>query len=266
MPSSATSHISMTHKITGPCFAVTSACASASQSIGTAAQMIRSGMIDRAIAGGSEACLTPATIKAWEMLRVLSPNACRPFTRTRNGMIIGEGAGAFVLESEDSARARGATIIARLAGYGTSSDAKDIIQPDVEGASSAMQAALDDAGLTPDAIGYINAHGTGTVLNDVNEAAAIRRIFGDLTDALPVSSTKPVIGHTLGASGALELAVSVKALTEQTVPPQINFTEADPKCPLHLPTEGAVKADLKAVMSNSFAFGGINAALIVTPA
>lgn len=266
MPSSATAHVSITHKITGPCFAITSACASASQSIGVAAQLIRAGIIDRAIAGGSEACLTPATIKAWEMLRVLSPNACRPFSRTRNGMILGEGAGAFVLESEDSARRRGATPLARLAGYGTSSDARDIIQPDVDGASAAMQAALDDAELAPDAIGYINAHGTGTVLNDINEAAAIHKVFGAHADVVPVSSTKPVIGHTLGASGALELVVALMALREQIVPPQINFTEADAKCLLNLPVNGAAPAKLDAVMSNSFAFGGINAALVVVPA
>ncbi len=266
MPSSAVSDISITHEITGPCFAVTSACASASQSIGVAMQLIRAGIIDRAIAGGSEACLTPVTIRAWEMLRVLSPNACRPFARTRNGMVIGEGAGAFVLESEAAAARRGATPLARLVGYGTASDSRDIIQPDVGGASAAMRAALSDAGLAPEDIGYVNAHGTGTVLNDINESAAIREVFGAYTDSLPVSSTKPVIGHTLGASGALELAVAIMALREQIIPPQINCTEPDPKCPLNLPTNGAVAARLGAVMSNSFAFGGINATLIATPA
>ena len=264
MPSSAISHVSIAHKITGPCFTVTSACSSASQAIGVAMQMIRAGIVDRAITGGSEACITPATMRAWEMLRVLTPNACRPFAKGRNGMTIGEGAGIFILESEQAAKSRGAAPVARLAGYGTTSDARDIIQPDIDGASDAMQAALSDAGIHASDIGYVNAHGTGTILNDINEAAAIRRIFGDRTDELPVSSTKPVIGHTLGAAGGLELAVTVKAVLENLVPPQINFDHPDPKCPLHLPSGGAVPCTINAALSNSFAFGGINASLIVT--
>jgi len=264
MPSSAVSHVSITHGITGPCFTVTSACSSASQSIGVGAQMIRAGIVDRAIVGGSEACITSATIKAWEMMRVLSPDACRPFSKNRNGMILGEGAGILMLESEESLAARGGTAIAWLAGYGTSSDARDIIQPDVEGAAAAMQYALDDAGLSPADIGYLNAHGTGTVLNDINEANAIRRVFGDLTDDLPVSSSKPVIGHTLGASGALEFIVTINAVLEGIVPPHINFSGADPKCVLNLPVDGPVEKPMRAAISNSFAFGGINASLIVT--
>jgi nodulation protein E len=227
-------------------------------------QLLRAGVIDRAIVGGSEACITPATMRAWEMLRVLSPDAARPFSKNRNGMILGEGAGVVILETEAALFKRGGTPLAWLAGYGTSSDARDIIQPDVEGAVSSMQAALDDAGLLPDDIGYINAHGTGTALNDVNEATALRRVFGDAIDTIPVSSSKPVIGHTLGASGGLELIISLKALLTDTVPPQINFTERDPKCPLYLPVDGAVERRLSAVLSNSFAFGGINATLIAT--
>jgi nodulation protein E len=266
IPSSATSHVSITHKVTGPCFSVTSACSSASQSIGIGAQMIRADIVDRAIVGGSEACITPSTMKAWEMMRVLSPNYCRPFSKDRNGIIIGEGAGAIILESEAAMTARGAKPLAWLSGYGTSSDAHDIIQPHVEGAVSAMRAALDDAGLNASAIDYINAHGTGTVLNDINEAEAIRRVFGDRTDELPVSSIKPVIGHTLGASGALEFIVTVLALLQDTVPAHINFTGPDPKCPLFLPTDGPLSRPIAAALSNSFAFGGINAALIVTRA
>jgi len=265
MPSSATSHVSITHGVTGPCFTVTSACSSASQSIGVAAQLIRAGIVDRAIVGGSEACITPTTVRAWEFLRVLSPDTCRPFSADRNGMILGEGAGAVILESEAAAAARGAKPIAWLAGYGTSSDARDIVQPDVGGASAAMTAAIEDAGLTPDDIDYINAHGTGTVLNDVNEAEAIARVFGAKGADVPVSSTKPVIGHTLGASGALELIVTIRALTESTIPPHINVTNVDPKCRLNLPRE-AVAAPLKAALSNSFAFGGINASLVVVAA
>lgn len=266
MPSSAASHVSIAHGITGPCFGVTSACSSASQSIGVGAMLVRAGVVDRAIVGGSEACITPATLRAWEMLRVLTPDACRPFSADRSGMVIGEGAAAFVLEADEAAAARGVRPLAWLAGYGTTSDARDFLQPDVDGAAGAMAAALADAGLPAAAIGYVNAHGTGTVLNDINEAAALRRVFGDALDDVPVSSTKPVIGHALGASGALELAVTVRALVEQTVPPHINFTAPDPKCALNLPTGGAVKRRFDAALSNSFAFGGINAALVVTRA
>ncbi|MBZ0217971.1 MAG: beta-ketoacyl-[acyl-carrier-protein] synthase family protein [Fimbriimonadaceae bacterium] len=264
MPSSAASHVSMTHQVTGPCFSVSSACSSGSQSIGIGTQLIRAGIVDRAIVGGSEACITPATMKAWEVMRVLSPDSCRPFSKDRNGMILGEGAGVLILESEAAMSKRHAEPLAWLIGYGTTSDACDIIQPDVEGAAAAMQAALDDAKLSPVQIGYINAHGTGTVLNDINEARAIRRVFGDHADVIPVSSTKQVIGHTLGASGALEFIVTVSALQENTIPPHINLTEIDPKCSLNLSGNEAVSRYLTAAISNSFAFGGVNASLIAS--
>jgi len=263
MPSSAVSHVSIAHGITGPSFGIVSACASGAQSIGVAMQMIRSGMVDRALAGGTEACITPVTMRGWEMLRVLSPRACQPFSADRTGMVLGEGAAVFLLESEGSARARGATVLAWLDGYGTSSDARDMIQPDAEGAATAMREALADAGVTPGQIGYVNAHGTGTVLNDVNEAAALRAVFGEAIQSVPVSSSKPILGHTLGAAGALELVVAVQALRHQMVPPQANLTRPDPKCALNLPTGAAQPADLDAVLSNSFAFGGINAVLLV---
>jgi nodulation protein E len=265
IPSAVTSHLSITHGVTGPCFVVSSACSSAGQAIGIALQLIRAGLVDRAIAGGSEACITPVTVKMWENLRVLSPDRSRPFCSDRNGMTLGEGAGALILESEAALEARGAAPLAWLAGYGTSSDARDIVQPDLDGAVAAIEAALADAGLSPDAISYINAHGTGTVLNDANEAAAIHRVFGARTADLPVSSTKPVIGHTFGASGALELIVAIGALQDKMVPPQINITTPDPKCALFLPPV-AVERPLTAVLSNSFAFGGINACLVVTAA
>lgn len=264
MPSSGASHVSIVHGITGPTFAVTSACASGAQAIGMAAMMIRAGIIDRAVVGGAEACLTPATMRAWEYLRVLSPDACRPFSLGRTGMVIGEGAAVFVLEAQELARGRGCAPLAYLAGYGTSSDARDMIQPDADGAARAVAAALADAGMAPDAIGYVNAHGTGTVLNDINEAAALRAVFGDVLDSIPVSSSKPVIGHTLGAAGTLELAITVAALQEQIVPPHINCRTPDPKCPLRLPLDGALAHGFTAALSNSFAFGGINAALIVS--
>jgi len=266
MPSSAASHVSIAHGITGPTFGIVSACASAAQSIGIAAQMIRSGSVDRAVTGGAEASITPISMRGWELLRVLTPRACRPFSAERTGMSIGEGAGILVLEAEDVALARGVQPLAYLAGFGTSSDAKDMIQPDPDGAALAMREALADAGIEPDAVGYVNAHGTGTVLNDTNEAEALRRVFGDGLDRLPVSSSKPVIGHTLGAAGALELMITVQALQNQTIPPQMNFIRPDPKCPLFLPTDGALPASFEVALSNSFAFGGINASLVVSRA
>ncbi|MCJ2180618.1 beta-ketoacyl-[acyl-carrier-protein] synthase family protein [Novosphingobium sp. 2580] len=263
MASSASCHLSIAHGITGPTFAVTSACASASQAIGIAAQLIRSGLIDRAITGGAEACLTPATMRTWEYLRVLTADACRPFSVGRSGMVIGEGAGICILESEDALLARGGRAQAWLSGFGTSSDARDMVQPDVDGAASAVSAALTDAGLTPEAIGYINAHGTGTVANDINEALALRAVFSDSLDTIPLSSSKPIIGHTLGASGALELLITIRALQEQTIPPQINCRGIDPKCALNIQLDEPAGHSFDAALSNSFAFGGINAALIV---
>ena len=181
-------------------------------------------------------------------------------------MTIGEGAGVFVIEAEDALRARGGKALAWLSGYGTSSDARDMIKPDVDGAARALALALADARLSPTDIGYINAHGTGTVLNDINEAVALRQVFGDPIDDIPVSSSKPVIGHTLGAAGALELAITICALRDQTVPPQMNWRAHDPKCALHLPVDGALTPKFDAALSNSFAFGGINAVLVVARA
>lgn len=263
MPSSAVSHVSIAHGINGPSFGITSACASGAQSIGMAAQMIRAGMTDRVLAGGTEACLTPVSLRSWELLRVLTPSACRPFSADRSGMVLGEGAAVFVLEAEECALARGATPLAYLSGYGTSSDALDMVQPSPHAAAQAVQSALEDAGITAGQIGYVNAHGTATVLNDINESKALRTVFGAALDDTLVSSSKPVFGHTLGAAGALELVISVQALRHQTVPPQMNFTKPDPKCPLNLPLDGPVSRDLEYVLSNSFAFGGINASLVV---
>lgn len=266
MPSSAVSHIGIRHGIIGPTFTVTSACASASQAIGMAATMIRAGIVDRVITGGSESCLTASTMRGWEYLRVLSPDACRPFSAGRNGMVIGEGAGICVLECETAARSRGARPLAWLAGYGTSSDARDMVRPDVDGAARAVAAALADAGLPPEAVGHINAHGTGTVLNDINEVEALRRVFGGALDDIPVCSSKPIVGHTLGAAGALELLVAICSIQDQIVPPQINFRGADPKCRLNLQLDSARSHAFDVALSNSFAFGGINAALVVSRA
>jgi nodulation protein E len=263
IPSSCPSNVSMRFGTTGPCLAVGSACSSATQAIGLGAQMIRFGLVDRAIVGGTEDCITSGTMLAWEALRVLSPDYCRPFSKNRNGMVIGAGAGVFILETEELARARGAVPIVELAGYGTSSDAKDHVRPDAFGAASAMRYALQDAGIPPDAIDYVNAHGTGTVINDLTESEAIGMVFGKKAPVLPVSSTKPIHGHGLGAGGALELAVTIGAVLDNVAPPTINWAVPDEKCPIDAIPNEARPLPIHFAMSNSFAFGGINAVLIV---
>jgi len=257
--------ISARYGATGPVFAVSSACSSASQAIGLGAWMVRAGMVDRAIVGGSEAMITPSIFCAWEALRVLTPDVCRPFSRRRNGMVLGEGAGVFVIEAEDHARARGVTGLAEIAGYGTTSDAKDLVRPDAEGAAAAMRAALDDAGLAPAAIDYVNAHGTGTVANDVTEAQALGLVFGDDLGRVAVSATKPIHGHALGAAGALELAITIMAVRDGVAPPTINCEDPDPACPIDTVPGTARALKIRAALTNSFAFGGINAVLLVTP-
>ena len=263
MANAAACHVSIQLGAHGPTFAVCSACASATQAIGIGVQMIRSGAVDVAIVGGSEAPITPAVMRGWESMRVLAPQASRPFSQGRNGMVIGEGAAVFVLESEERVRARGGTPLARLAGYGTSSDAGDLLRPDASGAAAAMRLALADAGVAADAVDYVNAHGTGTVLNDVTETMAIKRVLGDRAQHVPISSTKPVHGHALGASGALELAVTVCAMRESFVPPTINWLDRDPACDLDVVPNQGRPASIRHALSNSFAFGGINATLLV---
>lgn len=264
MSSAAASHISMRYGCTGPTFTITSACASSAQAIGVGTSLVRSGAVDRAIVGGSESSMTALNIRAWELLRVLTPEACRPFSIGRNGMVLGEGAAIMVIEGLQTARGRNAAPLAEIVGYGTSSDAFDILRPDPEGACSAMQLAIADAGMTPDDIDYVNAHGTGTIANDIAEADALRRVFGERLRRLAVSSTKPIHGHTLGAGGAIELAITIMALRDNIAPPTINWLGPDPKCDLD-PVAGEARAiPIRAAMSNSFAFGGINACLIVT--
>ena len=263
MPNSAASQISARFGAQGPSFAVSSACASGAQAVGIGAQLIRHGIVERAIVGGAEACMTASGMKSWEALRVLSPDFCRPFSKDRNGMSLGEGAAIFLLEAEDAAARRGASPLAELMGYGTSSDAADIVRPDASGAARAIWLAFEDAGLDPDGIDYVNAHGTGTLANDVTETAALREVFGDRAVSLPTSSTKPIHGHALGAAGAIELVVTLLALRDQIAPPTINWRVPDPKCELDCVPNAARPMAIRAAMSNSFAFGGINAVLVV---
>lgn len=261
MANAGASHISMEFGITGPSFTISTACSSAGHAIGQAAQMIRSGQTDLAITGGSEAPFSFGILKAWEAMRVVSPDTCRPFSKDRRGMILGEGAAMLVLEPLEAALARGARIHAEIVGFGMSSDACHITQPSSEGAARAMRAALRDAGLTPEQIGYINAHGTGTAANDIAETSAIRSVFASHADRLPVSSTKSMHGHTLGAAAAIECVATVLALRDGVLPPTANFSETDPQCDLDVIPNQARRAQVEYALSNSFAFGGLNAVL-----
>ncbi|MGJ0391882.1 MAG: beta-ketoacyl-[acyl-carrier-protein] synthase family protein [Methylocystis sp.] len=261
IPSAAPTTLGMRYGAKGPTFAVASACSSATQALGEAFEMLRGGRAERAIAGGAEACVINGSMRAWEGLRVLTPDFCRPFSTKRNGMTLGEGAAIFILETLESAQARGAAPLCELAGYGTTSDAFDPLRADVEGPARCMRLALESAGLEPSAVDYLNAHGTATYANDITESEAMRAIFGDRPP--PVSSTKPVHGHALGASGGLELCVTIGALRAQIAPPTINFVEPDPKCPVDAIPNEARKMPIRVALSNSFAFGGINGTLVV---
>ena len=261
MTNASASQISIAWGLRGPTFAVASACASANHAIIQAAQMIRWGLADAAITGGTEACLTYGALRAWEAMRVLADDTCRPFSANRRGLVLGEGAGIFVLELMEHAQARGATILAELAGSGMTADATDIVMPSADGAAAAMRQALDDAGLAPQDVDYVNAHGTGTQANDVTETRAIRLAFGAHADRLAVSSTKSMHGHALGASGALELVAVIGALRDSVVPPAANLDQVDPACDLdYVPNVGR-SMPVRAALSNSFAFGGLNAVL-----
>jgi nodulation protein E len=224
--------------------------------------MVRSGLVDAAIAGGSEAPFSLGFLKAWEAMRVVAPDTCRPFSKDRRGLILGEGAAALVLEPLESARARGTTIWAEVAGFGMSSDAHHITQPSAQGAARAMRAALADAEQHPECIRYINAHGTGTLANDAAETEAIRSVFGGHAARVMVSSTKSMHGHALGAAGALEAAATVAALRFGVIPPTANFTEADPACDLDVVPNTPRAVQVEWALSNSFAFGGLNAVLL----
>lgn len=259
MHNAAASHISIEFGLKGPSYSVSTACASSNHAMGQAFQLIRSGAARVMLAGGSEAMLSFGGIKAWEGLRVMSPTGCRPFSTDRDGMVQGEGAAVFVFEEYEFARARGADILAEVAGFAMTSDASDIVQPSQKGAVRAMRAALRDAGIGPDQVGYINAHGTGTAANDRVEAAAIAEVFGA---RVPVSSTKSMHGHVIGGTGAIELLACVMALRDGVLAPTINHLP-DPDCPLDVVPNQARAVPVGLCLSNAFAFGGMNAVLVL---
>jgi nodulation protein E len=261
MANAGASHISMEFGITGPSFTISTACSSSAHAIGQAFWMVRSGTVDMAITAGSEAPFSFGILKAWEAMRVVSPDTCRPFCWGRRGMILGEGAAMLVLEPLEAARARGAPILAEIIGFGMSSDASHITQPSAEGAARAIRSVLRDAGIAAEQIGYINAHGTGTPANDPTETSAIRSVFGAHAARVPISSTKSMHGHALGAAAALEAAATIMALREGVIPPTANFTGPDPECDLDVVPNTSRRAEPEYALSNSFAFGGLNAVL-----
>jgi nodulation protein E len=256
------SQISMHCGLRGPAFVVASACASATHAIGVAFHMVRSGAVECAVTGGSEACITFGTMRGWEAMRVMAPEVCRPFSIGREGMLIGEGAAVLVLEPLERAKARGADILAEIVGFGMSADAGDLTAPDVDGMSRAMQWALEDAGLSPQDVQYVNAHGTGTAANDETETRALHKVFGHHARSLAVSSTKSMVGHALGAAGALEMVATVMAVRDGVAPPTIAYLGPDPACDLDYVPNVARKMDIEVALSNSFAFGGLNAVLV----
>jgi nodulation protein E len=261
MSNAVASHVAMEQKFTGATFTTSTACSSANHAIGQAFWLIRQGTLDCALAGGSEAPIVFGHLKAWEGMRVVAPDTCRPFSKNRGGLILGEGAAMLVLETLEHASARGAKIYAQLAGFGMSADAHHLTNPLAEGAARAMNDALDDAGLSREQINYVNAHGTGTAVNDSTETRALRQVFGSHADNLAVSSTKSMHGHTLGAAGALEAVATVLAMQGNFIPPTANFLERDPACDLDVVPNEARAAQIEAALSNSFAFGGLNAVL-----
>jgi nodulation protein E len=261
MANAAASAIAEEFHVHGPALTVSTACSSSAHALGLALQMVRSGAVPVALAGGSEAVFSLGFLRSWEAMRVLSPDTCRPFSLQRKGLVLGEGAAMLVLEPMEAARARGATVYAEFAGAGMSADGHHITQPSAEGAALAMRRALNDAGLAREEIDYINAHGTGTLANDATECAAIELVFAARARRLAISSTKSMHGHTLGAAGALEAIATVLTLRHALAPPTANFTEPDPACGLDvIPNTARVLASA-AALSNSFAFGGLNAVL-----
>ena len=261
MNNAAASHVSMEHNLKGPSFTVSTACASSNHAMAQAFAMVRSGMAPAMVTGGSESMLCFGGVKAWEGLRVMSRDACRPFSANRNGMVQGEGAGIFVFEEYEHARARGADILCEVAGFAMTSDASDIVTPSKAGAARAMKGALQDAQINADQVGYINAHGTGTAANDKTECAAVADVFGPHADRLMISSTKSMHGHLIGGTGAVELLACIMALRDGVIAPTIGYQEPDPECALDVVPNEARDAKVSIVLSNAFAFGGLNAVI-----
>ena len=267
MYNAASSAVATKHQAKGPSYAVVSACASGTHAIGLAAAAIRNGQADAMFAGGADAPLTYGIIRAWESMRVLAADnehpeaASRPFSADRKGFVLAEGAAVFFLESFENAERRGQPILAEICGAGATADAGHVTDPSADGAARAIRMALDDARLVPEDVGYINAHGTGTRANDPTETRAIRQVFGGAADRIPVSSTKSMHGHAMGASGAIELACSILALRNGFLPPTINLDKADPECDLDYVPNVPRPARTSVFLSNSFGFGGMNAVL-----
>lgn len=261
MMNAGASRISFEFKLRGPVFTLSTACSSSNHAIGQAFHMVRNGLADTAIAGGHEAFFTYSSMKAWDALRVVDPDTCRPFSKDRQGMVLGEGAGMLILETLEAAKDRGADIYAEIVGFGMSADAHHVTMPSEEGPARAIQGALDDGGMTADEVDYINAHGTATVANDPNEVKVIRRVLGNQADRVAVSSTKSMHGHGLGAAGALEGVATALAIKHQIQPPTANFTTPDPECNIDAVPNEARSAPIRGALSNSFAFGGLNAIL-----
>jgi 3-oxoacyl-[acyl-carrier-protein] synthase II len=270
MNNAAASHISIEYGLSGPCLTVSTACASSTNAIGEAFRQIRDGYVDLTLAGGTEAFLTYGSFRSWESLRVLAvedpddpSKSCKPFSKNRSGLVLGEGAAIVVLEEMERAISRGASIYAELLGYGSTADAVHMTKPSFEGQARAISEALQEAGITPEEVDYINAHGTATQWNDLLETQAIKKVFGDYAYKVPVSSTKSIHGHTMGAAGAIEFVVSVLAIKKQAIPPTTNLDLPDPECDLdYVPNIGRKGVKVNTAMSNSFAFGGTNAVLI----
>ena len=261
MNNAAASHVSMEFNLRGPTFTVATACASSNHAMGQAFAMVRSGLCTAMVTGGTESMLCFGGVKAWEGLRVMSKDACRPFSATRNGMVQGEGAGVYVFEDYDHAKARGADILAEVLGFAATSDAADIVMPSKHGAARAMAGALRDGKIARDRVGYINAHGTGTAANDKTDCAAVADVFGPQADRLMISSTKSMHGHLIGGTGAVELFACLMALRDGVIAPTMGYEEPDPECALDVVPNEARDAKVDVVLSNAFAFGGLNAVL-----
>ena len=261
MNNAAASHVSMDYNLKGPAFTVSTACASSNHAMALAFQMVRSGLAPAMVTGGSESMLCFGGVKAWEGLRVMSKDACRPFSANRNGMVQGEGAGVFVFEEYAHAAKRGADILCEVIGFGMSSDAADIVMPSKQGAARAITGTLTDARITASEVGYINAHGTGTAANDKTECAAVADVFGPHADDLMISSTKSMHGHLIGGTGAVEMLACILALRDGVIAPTIGYEEPDPECALDVVPNVAREAKVTVALSNAFAFGGLNAVL-----